>query len=160
MDAVCHCFWECRPGATVVRDTHAAATSRWPMPSVQGCSRFACPLLAFVCQCFPSLVARQVLCRSTSESTSVAGLSPCSTCLVGLPGRVSTVRLNVLLRQVSLNSPPNRPYPFQGRQLSRFPFAFSSRSTFLRVAHHDTRHKVSWFSDDAESSGVPMILSL
>src|SRR5512135_2419782 len=75
--------------------------------------------------------------------------------------RVRAVRLNVLLRQVSLLSPQNRPYTFQRSRLARFPCANASFPvTFPHVIHHGTARKAPLFCVGVASSDVPRPLSL
>src|SRR5712692_10111677 len=75
--------------------------------------------------------------------------------------RVVTVRLNILLRQVSLKPPPNRTYTFPRIRLSEFSSAFSfSRLTFLHGVHHGIPHKAPSSCVFAQSSGVPKAFCL
>ncbi len=73
--------------------------------------------------------------------------------------RVRAVRLNVLLRQVSLLSPQNRPYTFRRSRLARFPCAYvCSPVTFPHVTRHGTARKAPLFCVGVASSGVPRAL--
>src|SRR2546428_11493321 len=79
-----------------------------------------------------------------------------STCSGVLARRVRTVRLSILLHQVSLNSPQNRTYKFPSIRLARFPCAYAfSPLIFLHVIRHGIRHKAPLFCVDVGSSGVP-----
>src|SRR5947209_8723732 len=79
----------------------------------------------------------------------------------GAFARVRAVRLNVLLRQVSLLSPQNRPYTFQRSRLARFLCAcVCSPVTFPHVTRHGTGRKAPLFCVGVASSDVPRELSL
>src|SRR6266436_6308887 len=78
-----------------------------------------------------------------------------------LARRVRTVRLSILLHQVSLNSPQNRTYKFPSIRLARFPCACAfSPLIFLHVTHRGIQHKAPLFCVGVGSSGVPNCFSL
>lgn len=79
----------------------------------------------------------------------------------GTFARVRAVRLSVLLRQVSLLSPQNRPDTFQRSRLARFPCAYvCSPITFPYAVRHGTGRKAPLFCVGVASSDVPKGFSL